>query len=130
MIKKWLSTRLTFMVVPHSGGRPRQIDIHLSILLMAFGTWAAITLWGSYLSAQQVDYWRAQASNEAMKLKVKYLLAQLDESRAYLDEVKTVDVQLRDLLQYRNTAALIKDEKPAAEVPPAHDGTGGPSLAD
>ncbi len=130
MIKKWLSTRLTFMVVPHSGGRPRQINIHVSILLLAFGTWAGVTLWGSYLSAQQVDYWRAQANSEAMKLKVKYLLAQLDESRAYLDEVKTVDVQLRDLLQYRNTTALIKDEKPVGESRSAHDGTGGPSFAD
>jgi murein DD-endopeptidase MepM/ murein hydrolase activator NlpD len=129
MIKKWLSTRLTFMIVPHSGGKPRQIDLHISVLLLVFGTWSIVTLWGSYLSAQQVDYWRAQANNEATKLKVKYLLAQLDESRAYLDEVKTVDVQLRDLLQYRNTTALIKNEK-AADAAPSHDGTGGPSFAD
>lgn len=130
MIKKWLSTRLTFMVVPHNGGRPHQINIHISIILLVFSTWAGVTLWGSYLSAQQVDYWRAQANNEAMKLKVKYLLAQLDESRAYLDEVKTVDVQLRELLQYRNTAALIKDEKPSNELRTTHDGTGGPTVAD
>jgi murein DD-endopeptidase MepM/ murein hydrolase activator NlpD len=131
MIKKWFSTRLTFMVVPHGGGCPRQINVHISILLLAFGARAGITLWGSYLSAQQVDYWRAQATNEAMKLKVKYLLAQLDQSHAYLDEVKTVDVQLRDLLQYRNTSALIKNQKPIAEVPASlHGGTGGPSFED
>jgi murein DD-endopeptidase MepM/ murein hydrolase activator NlpD len=130
MIKKWLYTRLTFMVVPHGGGRPHQINIHISVVLLVFGAWAGVTLWGSYLSAQQVDYWRAQANNEAMKLKVKYMLAQLDESRSYLDEVKTVDVQLRELLKYRNTGALIKNEKPAPDTNAVSDGTGGPSASD
>lgn len=116
------------MIVPHGGSRPRQINIHFSMILLITFAWAGVTFWGSYLSAQHVDYWRTQLSNQAMKLKVQYLLVQLDRSREYLDEVKTVDAQLRDLLQYQNQAAVIKNEKPKA--PGASNGTGGPSLAD
>src|SRR5262245_18169323 len=94
-LKNLLSHRFTFMLVPHGGGQPKQINIHISIIVLVTLVWAGITFWGSYLSAQHVDYWRTQVSNQAMKLKVRYLLAQLDRSRQYMDEVRTVDAQLR-----------------------------------
>src|SRR5690349_4808384 len=80
-LKKVASHRFTFMMVPHGGGQPKQINIHISIIVLVTLTWAGITFWGSYLSAQHVDYWRTQVTNQAMKLKVRYLLAQLDRSR-------------------------------------------------
>ena len=132
--KKILAYRFTFMVVPHGGSKPRQINVHLSLILFVTFAWAGITFWGSYLSAQHVDYWRTQLNNQAMKLKIRYLMTQLDKSREYMDEVKTVDAQLRDLLQYQNQTSLIKNEKPlpTSTETPARDGsgTGGPTATD
>jgi murein DD-endopeptidase MepM/ murein hydrolase activator NlpD len=129
--KKILSARFTFMVVPHGGSRPRQVNIHFSFILIITLIWAGITFWGSYLSAQHVDYWRGQVSNQAMKLKIKYLLAQLDQSRQYLDEVKTVDAQLRELIQHQNEASILKNDQPLkSQTAPHTDGTGGPTIAD
>ncbi len=134
-----LTYRLTFMLVPHGGSQPRQINVHLSLILFVTFAWAGVTFWGSYLSAKHVDYWRTQLNNQAMKLKIRYLIAQLDQSRQYMDEVKTVDAQLRDLLQFQNQASLIKNEKPKAEkkeeepaTPAAQTaaGTGGPTATD
>lgn len=130
LLSRILSYRLTFMVVPHGGSRPRQINVHFSLILFVTVAWAGITFWGSYLSARHVDYWRTQINNQAMKLKIRYLLSQLDKSRQYIDEVKTVDAQLRDLLQYQNQASLIKGEKPKPEPSVNQDGTGGPTLTD
>ncbi|MCG3205976.1 MAG: hypothetical protein KCHDKBKB_02702 [Elusimicrobia bacterium] len=130
-IKKILSYQLTLMIVPHGSSRPRQINIHLSMILLITFTWATITFWGTYLSAQHVDYWRTEVTNQAMKMKIKYLLAQMDKSREYLDEVKTVDAQLRDLLQYQNQTAVITNEKPPQEIKSqSADGTGGPTMVD
>src|SRR5262245_60461357 len=128
-LKRLFSYRLTFMLVPHDSSAPRQINLHISVLVLGVLAWVSITFWGSYLSAQQVDYWRAQASNQVLKMKVNYLLAQLDQSRRFLDEVKGVETELRELLGYQNRAAIIRGTPPAtaAEAPaPA----GGPTRAD
>lgn len=115
------------MLVPHGGSHPRQISIHFSLIILLTITWTGITFWGSYLSAQHIDYWRTRISNHAMKLKIRYLVAQIDQSREYLDEVKTVDAQMRDLLKNQNAISVITTEK---QEDVAHDGTGGPTLAD
>jgi murein DD-endopeptidase MepM/ murein hydrolase activator NlpD len=78
-----------------------------------------------------VDYWRTQVSNEVLKLKVKYLLAQVDQVHGYLDEVKTVDAQLREILKYQNdkgkTASVIQ---PASLDSAGLSSAGGPTLLD
>jgi hypothetical protein len=43
-------------------------------------------------------------------MKIQYLMTQLDHSREYLDEVKTVDSQLRQLLEYQNKGNIIRNE--------------------
>lgn len=124
-LKKILTYRFTFLLVPHGAARPRQLNIHLSFLLFVAVVWTGITAWGSYLSARHVDYWRTEASNEVLKLKIKYLLTQVDQVRGYLDEVKTVDTQLRTLLKYQNEGT-----KTAAIEPASLEGSGGPTLED
>ncbi|MBV9079848.1 MAG: hypothetical protein JO102_01875, partial [Elusimicrobia bacterium] len=124
-IKKIFTYRLTFLMVPHGAGVPRQISVHLSFFLFLIATWSFVTFWGSYLSARHIDYWRTQASNQVLKMKVKYLLAQVEQTRGYLDEVKTVDGQLRQLLKYQNGSKLTRADETAST-----DGAGGPTLAD
>lgn len=126
IFQKLLSYRLTFMIVPHGAARPKQINIHLFVIALGVLTWTGITFWGSYLSAQHVDYWRTQLSNQVLKMKIQYLTGQLDKSRSYLDEVKAVDNQLRALLNYKDEATLIKEDKPEGN----QRGTGGPAPLD
>jgi len=125
-LKKILTYRFTFLLVPHGAAQPRQINLHLSFLVIVALLWTGVTAWGSYLSARHVDYWRTQVSNEVLKMKVKYLLAQVDQVRGYLDEVKTVDSQLREILKYQNGGV-----KTASAIEPASlDGAGGPTIGD
>src|SRR5688572_18820729 len=125
--KRFATYRFTFMLVPHGGGKPRQIHFNVLVVLLVCLTWCGVTFWGSYLSAQQIDYWRTQVSNQALKMKVQYLLAQLDQSRSYMDEVKTVEGQLRQLLKYNSVTTMIKNEDPSAKQTSAQ---GGPTLLD
>jgi Peptidase family M23 len=125
-IKTILSRRFTFMLIPHGSGHPKQINIPVSLIAIFFALWTGVTCWGSYLSAQHIDYWRTKLSNEVLRLKISYLLTQLDKNSGYLDQVKQMEAQLSTMLQYKNAAALIQEaptEKPSGA-------TGGPTLAD
>lgn len=117
------------MLVPHGAGHPRQIEIPLSLILSGLAVWTGVTFWGSYLAAQHIDYWRAQVSNQVLKMKVQYLMAQIDKSRGYLDTVKEVEAQLYQLLQYKKDGLAVDkgNSVPAVEPQPA---VGGPTDAD
>jgi len=88
--------------------------------------WTGVTFWGSYLSAQHIDYWRAHFSNQVLELKVRYLVNQLDKTRSFLDEVKQIEAKLREMLEYKNKQSLISTEA-ALKLP---SGRGGPSHLD
>jgi len=114
------------MLIPHGSGNPRQLEIPLSLIVTLLLAWTGVTFWGSYLSAQHIDYWRTQISNQVLTLKVKYLLHQIDQTRSMLDEVKQVDGKLRAMLKALDAKEQSVKKLPATE----DDGTGGPSLAD
>jgi len=113
------------MVVPHGAGKPRQIELHISVIFLVLVGWTSITFLGTYLSAQRIDYWRSQISNQVLKMKVKYLMSEIDRSRGFLDEVKQIEVSLREMLHLNNEAknAGRKTHKKKAKL-----ATGGPSL--
>jgi murein DD-endopeptidase MepM/ murein hydrolase activator NlpD len=125
-IAELFSRRFTFMIVPIGAGKTRQINIHFSVIFLFFVVWTAVTCWGSYLSAQHVDYWRTQLSNQVLQMKVNYLVAQIDQTRGFLDQVKQLEANMRTLLQMNSDVAKGKD-KPAVVDSNA---TGGPTLAD
>ncbi|MFN0118660.1 MAG: peptidoglycan DD-metalloendopeptidase family protein [Elusimicrobiota bacterium] len=112
-IKRIFSHRFTFMIVSHGANKPIQINFHFSVFLTLFALWTGVTIWGSYLSAQHVDYWRTQISNRVLQMKIQYLVSEINTSRQYLDEVKQVDQELRQILKFQK------------EV-----GTGGPTILD
>jgi murein DD-endopeptidase MepM/ murein hydrolase activator NlpD len=125
-VRNLFSRRFTFLIIPHGAGNPKQVNIHLSHIVLFLLIWTAVTGWGSYLSAQHVDYWRTKLSNQVLTMKVNYLVTQLDKNSGFLDQVKDIEGQLRDMLQYKDEASLIQqaspDHKSAA--------TGGPTLGD
>jgi murein DD-endopeptidase MepM/ murein hydrolase activator NlpD len=58
-------------------------------------------------------------------MKVQYLTSQIDHSREYLDQVKTIDGQLRDLLKYKNDKGILHNETLLGVT-----ATGGPMTQD
>ncbi len=110
------------MLIPHGSGDPRRIEIPVSLILVLMALWTGITFWGSYLSAQHVDYWRTQLTNQVLTMKVKYLIHQIDQSRSVLDEVKQVDIKLREMINASNPS------KPEKVKSPKEYGTGGPTT--
>jgi murein DD-endopeptidase MepM/ murein hydrolase activator NlpD len=122
-IVKLFTYRFTFMLVPHGAGVPRQVSIHIIVLMLVFTTWTGITFWGSYLSAQHVDYWRTELTNRVLRMKIKFLVNQLDKSRGTMDEVKTAELQLREMLQYKNGLSVIKQDATQSSA-------GGPTFVD
>ncbi len=124
-IKEIFSRRITFMLVPHGASRPRQINIPISLIIFFVLSWTGVTFWGSYLSAQHVDYWRTKLSNEVLALKVNYLSNELDRATGFLDQVKQLEAHLQDLLKYQDEASLIK-----GTLREKSSGTGGPTFVD
>lgn len=112
------------MMVPHGSGRTFHLNIPLPLALVALVGWTTLTFWASYLSAQQVDYWRAELSNRVLRMKVQYLVDQVEKTRGFIDDVRHVEGQLRDLLGYKNKFSIISDETSADAS------TGGPTASD
>jgi len=111
-------------MVPHGPGKPRQISIHLSVIVLFLLAWTTITFWASYLSAQHVDYWRAKLSNQVLQLKLGYLVNELNRTRGFLDEVKQIEANLRRMINLNTEMTNATKEG----VKKDKDGTGGPTL--
>lgn len=127
--RREMSRRMTIMVIPHGIARPRQMSFSLPFLAFLFVSWTAFTGWAGYVASERFDYWRAQASNHFLKLKVGHFNAQLTESRAMLDDVKSLESELRSLVGMGSREAIIQTEVPL----PATDmekGAGGPTESD
>jgi murein DD-endopeptidase MepM/ murein hydrolase activator NlpD len=97
-IKKLFTRRFTLMVISHGAGTTRQLNLQFSVIVIFLLGWTAITFLGTYLSAQHIDYWRTQVSNQVLKMKVKYLVGEIDRTRGFLEEVKQIEVTLRQML--------------------------------
>jgi murein DD-endopeptidase MepM/ murein hydrolase activator NlpD len=124
-VRDIFSRKFTFLIIPHGPGNPKQVNIHLSHIVLFLLLWTAVTGWGSYLSAQHVDYWRTKLNNQVLTRKVNYLVAQLDKNTGFLDQVKDIEGQLREMLQYKDEANLIEHADNTRKA-----ATGGPTLGD
>jgi len=127
--KKETTRRLTIMVIPHGIARPRQFSLSLPFLLFLGFTWTGFTGWAGLVAAGHFDYWRACAGNRFLKLKVEYFQKQLNSSRETLDEVKSLESELRSLLKLGSREAIVQTDAPLPSVEKTA-GSGGPTEQD
>lgn len=127
--RKEVSRRLTIMVIPHGIARPRQMSFSLPFLAILFVSWTALTGWAGFLASERFDYWRARVSSHYLKLKLAYMTKQLNESRAMLDEVKSLETELRTLMGLGSRDAIIQTDSTPPRSSPFR-ALGGPSVAD
>jgi murein DD-endopeptidase MepM/ murein hydrolase activator NlpD len=117
--RKELTRRLTVMLIPHNSLRPLRITFSLSFLLLIIAFWSGFTLWSGYLASRHIDYWRMQADQKLMKIKLVFFAQQMKKSQEMLEHVRENDEQLRTLLDMKSKKTIIEN-----------DGKGGPSKDD
>jgi murein DD-endopeptidase MepM/ murein hydrolase activator NlpD len=117
--RNYFKKKMTFMVVPHDGGKSVQIKINLFtlhtlvLLLGGLVTWAAIVI------AQDVNYRFAQMTEQKFKNNMQEILGELETNRVLLSRMASVDSQFRKLLK-------LGDRKQVFEL----NGMGGPTEED
>lgn len=119
--KKRLARRLTVMLIPHHSFKPVKVHFSFSFLLISLLFWFSLTTWAGILAIRHLDYWGIKLNNLALKAKTAYFAQEVKKSQEKLDEVKEIDLQLRQLLGMKSKKAIIEQEEEA---------TGGPSLLD
>jgi murein DD-endopeptidase MepM/ murein hydrolase activator NlpD len=127
--RKEANRRLTIMVIPHGISRPRQISLPLPFLAILFVSWTVITGWAGFAASERFDYWRAKVNSHFLKLKLAYLNNEVNQSRAMLDEVKTLETELRTMIGLGSRDAIIQSDLPETS-PAISPSLGGPSEDD
>jgi len=94
-VKSVLNYRFTFILVPHGASQSRQVSLPVFSLFLCLVLWSTVTAWVP-IYPPSCRLLAAQASNEVLKLKVKFLLGQLDKSREFLDQVKNRGKPIED----------------------------------
>jgi murein DD-endopeptidase MepM/ murein hydrolase activator NlpD len=127
--QKEANRRMTVMVIPHGGSRPRQISLPMPFLALLFVSWTALTAWAGFAASDRFDYWRAKVNSHFLEMKLSYLKNQVNQSRAMLDEVKALETELRAMLRLGSRDAIIQTDSTSPRSS-TDQSLGGPSLSD
>ncbi|HCJ65740.1 MAG TPA: hypothetical protein DHV62_00025, partial [Elusimicrobia bacterium] len=115
-----LARYLTIAFIPHHSSKPVKVHFSFSFLLVSLLFWFSLTVWAVTLAIRHLDYWGIRLNNLALKAKTAYFAQEVKKSQEKLDEVKEIDLQLRQLLEMKSKKAIIEQD----------EATGGPSTAD
>ena len=116
-----LSQKLTLMVVPHSALRHVQFQISLSFLVFLSFLSLSLVSWAVIVVSRNIDYWTLKANHQILKVKVSFLANELKKNREEVDQVKEVDLKLRQLLKMGTKQAILENNKESL-------GKGGPEF--
>jgi murein DD-endopeptidase MepM/ murein hydrolase activator NlpD len=119
-LRSYLKKKMTFMIVPHDGGKPVQIKTNLFVihgLVLVFG---GLLIWSVLVVTKDVNYQLAQLTQQRFKNNMLEIQNELETNRALLSRMSAIDSQFRKLLK-------LGDRK---EVVTEFTGTGGPTEED
>src|SRR5437016_6150440 len=100
-LQKYMSRKLTVMLIPHSEGRPIRINFSVAFLVLAACLWSGLTVWSGFIASRHVDYWRARADEHVLRAKVWYFSQEMRRSREYLDHVREAEIALQQILKMK-----------------------------
>jgi murein DD-endopeptidase MepM/ murein hydrolase activator NlpD len=119
-LRSYFKKKMTFMVVPHDGGKPFQLKTNLFAihcgLLLAVGmvTWAGIVI------SRDVNYQVARITQDRFRSNMGEILKELETNRQLLSRMGTVDSQFRKLLKLGDRKKIFSE----------FAGMGGPTEED
>ncbi len=118
--RTYFKKKMTFMVVPHDGGKPVQIKTNLFVIHMGVLLLGGLLTWAGMVVARDVNYQVAQTTEKHFRENMGDILKELENNRALLARMSAVDSQFRKLLK-------LGDRKKVVTV---FDGMGGPTEGD
>ena len=118
-LKSYFKKKITFMVVPHDGGKSVQIKTNLFMLHTLVLLLGGMLAWAAMVIARDVNYQLAQLTEERFKTNMREILDESETNRALLSRMASVDTQFRKLLK-------LGDRKRVLEL----NGVGGPTEDD
>ena len=116
----YFKKKMTFMVVPHDGGKPMQIKTNLFLIHAAVLVLGGLLTWASMVVARDINYQVAQATERHFRENMGDILKELENNRALVARMSAVDSQFRKLLK-------LGDRRKVVTV---FDGMGGPTEGD
>src|SRR5256885_375338 len=114
-IRAYFKKKMTFMLVPHDGGKSTQIKVNLFMVHAFVALLGSLVAWAALVIAKDVNYHLAQLTEQRFKNNMREILSELETNRVLLSRMASVDSQFRKLLK-------LGDRKKVFEL----NGMGGP----
>lgn len=118
-LRSYFKKKMTFMVVPHDGGKSVQIKVNLFTLHALALFFGVLMVWAALVITRDVNYHLAQLTEQKFKNNMREIMDELETNRVLLSRMASVDSQFRKLLK-------LGDRKEVFEL----NGMGGPTEED
>lgn len=119
-LRSYLKKKMTFMVVPHDGGKPVQIKTNLFMVHALVLGLGGLLIWAGLVVAKDVNYQLAQLTEQRFKSNMQEIMSELETNRALLSRMSAMDSQFRKLLKLGNRKEVLSE----------FNGMGGPTEED
>ncbi|HVZ81501.1 MAG TPA: M23 family metallopeptidase [bacterium] len=116
-LRSYFRKKMTFMVVPHDGGKPYQLKTHLFLVQSMALLFIGLLALAGYVVSRHVDYELARLTQKKFESNMRDILKEVDTNRSILGRISLMDSQFRKLLK-------LGDKK---EVVSQFAGMGGPT---
>ena len=100
---------MTFMVIPHDGGKPSQIKtslLQIYILVLLLG---GLVTWSILVISRDVNYRLAQLTNQRYRSNLQEISKELESNRVLLAHMAAVDSQFRKLLKLGDRRRVVNE---------------------
>ena len=118
-LRSYFKKKMTFMVVPHDGGKSVQIKTNLFMIHTLVLILGGMVAWAAMVITRDVNYQLAQLTEERFKSNMREILEESETNRVLISRMASVDTQFRKLLK-------LGDRKKVLEL----NGEGGPTEDD
>jgi len=118
-LQNYIKRKVTFMFVPHEGGKPVHVKFQLPLLHAAVLILVAILGWALWIESQDVRDAELLAQARRMKEQMEDIQREMRDNQASLERMAKLDSQFRQILRLKNARKM-------ASLPPL----GGPTGED
>lgn len=119
-VRSYLKKKMTFMVVPHDGGKPFQIKTGLFVVHSCLLLLGGLFIWAVIVISRDVNYQLAQLTEQRYKSNMQEIMGELQTNRTLLSRMSTMDSQFRKLLKLGDRKTVLSE----------FNGMGGPTEED
>ena len=105
-LQTYLKRKVTFMFVPHEGGKPVHVKFQLPLLHVTVLVLVAILGWALWIESQDVRDAELLAQARRMKEQMEDIQREMRDNRASLERMAKLDAQFRQVLRLKNARKM------------------------